>query len=179
MKPMKIVAGLAIAGGLAAGAVGVGAGAANADPGQGLGPVPVDWRPRRLLRGRAADRSGTVPDRSGVVPVRWDGVPRLRRIPSQEDGTAAGNRTAGCAYSTYAYRTGAPTKFARTDTNSARTPRRTRRGVPGAGSLSTRRAHVTSAPPLRWQALSVLVVMGVVRPHRRQRSKRLSAVGGG
>jgi hypothetical protein len=45
MKPVKIVAGLAIAGGLAAGALGVGAGLADADPGPGLGPVPTDWRP--------------------------------------------------------------------------------------------------------------------------------------
>lgn len=44
MKPMKIVAGLAIVGGLAAGAMGVGAGLANADPGPGIGAVPTDWR---------------------------------------------------------------------------------------------------------------------------------------
>ena len=45
MKLTKIVAGVAVAGGLAAGAVVVGAGVANADPGPGLGPVPTDWRP--------------------------------------------------------------------------------------------------------------------------------------
>jgi len=43
MKSVKIVAGLAIAGGLAAGAVGIGAGVANADPAHN--PVPADWRP--------------------------------------------------------------------------------------------------------------------------------------
>ena len=49
MKPVKIIAGVAIAGGLAVGAVGVGAGVANAD----WGPPPPgpwhgdhdDWRP--------------------------------------------------------------------------------------------------------------------------------------
>ena len=122
MKPMKIVAGLAIAGGLAAGAVGVGAGVANADRVRVSAPYLSTGGPRRLLRGRAADRSGTVPDRSGVVP-------------SQEDGTAAGNRTAGCAYSTYAYRTGAPTKFAKADTNSLGEYAGIDCGVPGAGSL--------------------------------------------
>ena len=116
-------------------AVGVGAGVANADRVRVSAPYLSTGGPRRLLRGRAADRSGTVPDRSGVVPVRWDGVPRLRRIPSQEDGTAAGNRTAGCAYSTYAYRTGAPTKFAKADTNSLGEYAGIDCGVPGAGSL--------------------------------------------
>ena len=43
MKPVKVVAGLAIAGGLAAGAVDIGAGMANADPGPGS--APVDWHP--------------------------------------------------------------------------------------------------------------------------------------
>src|ERR1700681_2574854 len=44
MKPVKIIATLAIAGGLAAGAARVGAGVANADPGPNVGPVPV-WGP--------------------------------------------------------------------------------------------------------------------------------------
>jgi hypothetical protein len=44
IKPVKIIAGLAIAGGLAAGAVGVSAGVANADPGWGPPPPPPgDW----------------------------------------------------------------------------------------------------------------------------------------
>ena len=45
MKPVKIVAGLAIAGGLAAGAFGISTAVANADPGPGVGPVATDWRP--------------------------------------------------------------------------------------------------------------------------------------
>lgn len=45
MKSAKIMAGLALAGGLAAGAVGISTGVANADPGPGLGPVPAHWGP--------------------------------------------------------------------------------------------------------------------------------------
>lgn len=45
MKSVKIIAGLAIAGGLAAGALGVGAGVATADPGEAGAPVPTRWGP--------------------------------------------------------------------------------------------------------------------------------------
>jgi|SRR6478672_1128909 len=69
MEPKKIVAGLAIAGGLAAGAVGIGAGVANADPGPGVGAVPVDWHP-----GPPAPWQGG-PGWGGPGPVGWGPPP--------------------------------------------------------------------------------------------------------
>jgi hypothetical protein len=68
-KTKKIIAGLAIAGGLAAGAVGVSAGVANADPGQGLGPVPVDWHPGPGGDGGPGWNGG--PGWGGPGPVGW------------------------------------------------------------------------------------------------------------
>ncbi|MCW2735215.1 MAG: hypothetical protein JWR13_6031 [Mycobacterium sp.] len=44
MKASKIIAGVAIAGGLAAGAFGMSTGVASADPGHGA-PVPARWGP--------------------------------------------------------------------------------------------------------------------------------------
>ncbi|HKP39844.1 hypothetical protein [Mycobacterium sp.] len=43
MKSTKVIASVAIAGGLAAGGLALGAGVANADP--GIAAVPTDWRP--------------------------------------------------------------------------------------------------------------------------------------
>jgi hypothetical protein len=43
MKITKIIAGLAIAGGLAGGAIGIGEGTASADP--GIAPIPTRWGP--------------------------------------------------------------------------------------------------------------------------------------
>src|ERR1700676_678193 len=63
--------------------------------------------------------------RSGRSRSGGMGSPRLRRYPIEEAGTAAGNRTAACAYSTCAYKTDAPTRFAKTETTSARRTRRT------------------------------------------------------
>ena len=52
MKPVKIIATLAIGVGVAAGATGVSAGVANADPGPGVGPVPVWGAGRTMARRR-------------------------------------------------------------------------------------------------------------------------------
>jgi hypothetical protein len=88
MKPMKIVAGLAIAGGLAAGAVGVGAGVANADPGQGLGHVPVDWRPPPPApwQGGGPQWDGSGPQWGGPGPVGWGSPPPPDPIPGGWNG---------------------------------------------------------------------------------------------
>jgi hypothetical protein len=56
MKASKIFASMAIAGGLAAGAVGLGTGVANADP--GLAPAPADWGPQGPGGPRDHDRDG-------------------------------------------------------------------------------------------------------------------------
>jgi hypothetical protein len=69
MKPTKIVAGLAIAGGLAAGAFGISTGVANAAPGPGASPVPVDWRP-----GPPGPWQGG-PGWGGPGPVGWGAPP--------------------------------------------------------------------------------------------------------
>jgi hypothetical protein len=81
MKPMKVVAGLAIAGGLAAGAVGVGAGIANADPGQSAGPVPVDWRPAP-----PPPWQGVGPGWGGPGPVGWRSPPSYAPVPGGWNG---------------------------------------------------------------------------------------------
>jgi hypothetical protein len=81
MKPVNIVAGLAVAGGLAAGAVGVGAGVANADPGPGLGPVPTDWRP-----GPPAPWQGGRPEWGGPGPVAWGPPPPPVPLPGGWNG---------------------------------------------------------------------------------------------
>jgi hypothetical protein len=72
MKPVKIVAALAIAGGLAAGAVGIGAGIANADTGHG--PVPVDWRPGPPAPWHGGPGWGG-PGPVGWAPPPWQGGP--------------------------------------------------------------------------------------------------------
>jgi hypothetical protein len=79
MKTMKIVAGLAITGGLAAGAMGVGAGVANADP--GAGAVPVDWRPAP-----PPPWQGGAPDWGGPGPVGWGAPPSYGPIPGGWNG---------------------------------------------------------------------------------------------
>jgi hypothetical protein len=96
MKPVKIIATLAIGVGVAAGATGVSAGVANADPGPGVGPVPVGGAGRD--HGTATDMHGVAADVDGMVP---DGA----AIPHLVAGTAAGNPGAGYAYSARAYRT--------------------------------------------------------------------------
>ena len=75
MKPVKIVAGLAIAGGLAAGAVGIGTGVANADPGPGLGPVATDWRPG------PPEPWHDGPGWRDPGPVGWGGPPPPPPVP--------------------------------------------------------------------------------------------------
>jgi hypothetical protein len=80
MKPVKIVAGLAVAGGLAAGAVGIGAGVANADP--GLGRVPADW-------GHPPPPppwQGGGPGWGGPGPVGWGSPPPPVRFPGSWNG---------------------------------------------------------------------------------------------
>jgi hypothetical protein len=72
MKTVKIVAGLTIAGGLAAGAVGIGAGVASADP--GLGPVPTDWRPGPPPPWQNGPGWGG-PGPGGWTPPPWQGGP--------------------------------------------------------------------------------------------------------
>ena len=76
MKPVKMVAGLAIAGGLAAVALGVGAGVAGADP--GVGAVPVDWRPGppppwQSGPGWGGPGWGAPPWQGGPIPGGWNG----------------------------------------------------------------------------------------------------------
>jgi hypothetical protein len=70
MKTTKIVAGLAIAGSLAAGAVGISTGVANADPGPGVGPVATDWRP-----GPPPPPWRDGPGWGGPGPVGWGAPP--------------------------------------------------------------------------------------------------------
>ncbi|MCW2627246.1 MAG: hypothetical protein QOF66_4208 [Mycobacterium sp.] len=104
MKPGKIIATLAIVGGVAAGAAGVSAGVANADPGPNVGPAPV-WGPLHRHHGTATDMDGMEMD--GAVA---DGtVPDGAAVPRQVAGTAAGSRGVGYAYSAWAYRTGSTT----------------------------------------------------------------------
>jgi hypothetical protein len=46
VKPLKVIAGLAIAGGVTVGAMGaVGVGVSYADPGLAKAPIPADWPP--------------------------------------------------------------------------------------------------------------------------------------
>jgi hypothetical protein len=73
MNTKKIIAGLAIAGGLAAGAVGVGSGVANADPGPGPGAVPVDWHPGHGWGGGPGWNGG--PGWGGPGPAAWGPPP--------------------------------------------------------------------------------------------------------
>ena len=72
MKTVKIVASLAIAGGLAAGAVGIGTGVANADP--GLDPVPADWQPGPPTPWQNGPGWGG-PNPGGWAPPTWQGGP--------------------------------------------------------------------------------------------------------
>ena len=72
MKTVQIVAGLAIAGGLAAGAVGIGAGVANADP--GLDAVSADWQPGPPTPWQNGPGWGG-PNPGGWAPPPWQGGP--------------------------------------------------------------------------------------------------------
>jgi len=90
MKPGKIIATLAIVGGVAAGAAGVSAGVANADPGPSVGPAPVRG-PLHRHHGTATDMDGMEMD--GAVA---DGtVPDGAAVPHQAAGTAVGSRGEG------------------------------------------------------------------------------------
>jgi hypothetical protein len=82
MKPVKIVVGLAIAGGLAAGTVGIGTAVANADPGQSMGPVAVDWRPPPP----PPWQGGGGPGWEGPGPVGWGPPPGSGPIPGGWNG---------------------------------------------------------------------------------------------
>jgi hypothetical protein len=73
MNTKKIIAGLAIAGGLAAGAVGVSSGVANADPRQGPGTVAVDWHHGHGWGGGPRWNGG--PGWGGPGPVGWAAPP--------------------------------------------------------------------------------------------------------
>jgi hypothetical protein len=69
LQAIKIIAGLAMAGGVTAGAMGLGAGLAAADPNPVRGPIPADWPPP------PPPPHPGGPGWGGPPPRPWDGGP--------------------------------------------------------------------------------------------------------